>query len=79
MIGRKLAKHNLEERRLAAAVGSDHADAFTLVHAERDVCQDILVSVMDGYVSEIKQLYILLVVSRINYAMHDHLVAADLD
>ena len=48
MIGRKLAKYNLEERRLAAAVGSDHADAFTLVHAERDICQDILVSVMDG-------------------------------
>ena len=57
MIGRKFIKHNLEECRLAAAVGSDDADTLTFVYAERNVRQDILMPVMDGYVSEIEQLY----------------------
>ena len=55
MIGGQFIKYNLEECGFTAAVGPDNTNAFTLVDAERNVRKDILMSIMDGYVSEVEQ------------------------
>ena len=54
MVCRQFIENNLEKRGLSAAVRTDDPHALAFVHSERDICQDILMSIMDGYVSEIK-------------------------
>ena len=55
-VRRHLAEDDLEERRLARTVRADDADAIALVDAERDVRQDVLMSVMDGDSPEVQHL-----------------------
>ena len=51
-----LAENDLEESGLAGAVRPHHAHALALVHAEADVREDVLVSVMHRYVLKIKHI-----------------------
>ena len=49
LVRRHLAQNDLEERRLAAPVRTHDTHAIALVDAERDVGEDVLMSVMNRY------------------------------
>ena len=57
-VRRHLAEDDLEERGLSRAVRTHHAHAVALVDAERDVRQDVLVSVVYRYSLEVKHLFL---------------------
>ena len=54
LVGRHFSQNDLEERGLSAAVRPHDANPVALVHSEGHIRQDVLMSVVYAYVSEIK-------------------------
>jgi hypothetical protein len=51
-VGLDLADHNLEQRRLAHAVGADQPPLVAPVHSERDVGEHLIVAVGFGEIGK---------------------------
>ena len=53
VVGGHFAEDDLEKRGFPGTVRTDDADALALVDAESDIREDVLKSVVDGYVLEV--------------------------